>query len=127
MKEATDHAPAQHLKSIVRLEVPEVLLLEGGGGPEVVHTAALLLLPLPLLLLRSLRGEELRHEGVVAVVDDVDGGGRDVEDEVVEVDVDPGPVGLGVLAEVHPHVGRLQDRHQRLLPQHGVELVCVAS
>ena len=77
----------------IRLEA----LLEGLRGPEL-HAAALILLPLPLPLLRSLRGEELRH---VAVVDDVDGGGQDVEDEVVEVDVDAGPLGLLVLAEVH--------------------------
>ena len=75
----------------IRLEA----LLESLGGPEL-HAAALLLLPLPLpLLLVS------KEKNYVMVVDDVDGGGQDLEDKIVEVDVDAGPLGLLVLAEVH--------------------------
>ena len=77
-------------------------LLEYFGGPEF-HAAALLLLPLLLPLLCCLRVEEQCHEGV-AIVDDVDGDGQDVEDEVEEVDVDAGLVGPLVLAEVHVYV-----------------------
>ena len=78
-------------------------------------------------LLLCLLGREALHEGVVRVVDDEDRGRRHVEHQVVEVDVDPRPVGVGILAEVHPHVGRLEDLGHGLLSQRRVKLAFVAS
>ena len=71
----------------IRLEA----LLGSLRGPEL-HAAEHLLLP-------------LRCPSSVVSEETVDGGGQDVEDKVVEVDVDAGPVGLLVLAEVHVYDG----------------------
>ena len=44
------------------------------------------------ILLLCLLGGEVLHEGVIGVVDDVDRGWRDVEHQVVEVNVNPCPI-----------------------------------
>ena len=52
-------------------------------------------------MLPSSSSSRSRCPSSVVSEETVDGGGQDVEDKVVEVDVDADPVGLLVLAEVH--------------------------